>query len=72
MLSIKDVELAARLFHSSDVDELMECLCENPAPNMAKRDDRSFPTEATTRHCETDAPDGNNVQKPRIEHGNSG
>lgn len=70
MLSIKEVELAARLFHSSDVDELMQCLSENPAPNMAKRDDRPFPAEAATRHCETDAPAS--VQKPRTEHGNGG
>ena len=29
---MKEVELAARLFHSANIDELMACLNEHPAP----------------------------------------
>ena len=65
MLSIKEVELAARLFHSSDVDELMECLGEHPAQNRAKRDERPSPVEAPTRRVETAAPASSNAQEPQ-------
>ncbi len=63
---MQEVELAARLFHSANIDELMACLHEHPAPSKTHGQSPAALRRATSHPARPITPDDAEARANRV------